>query len=69
GWEVEKLVYYYLDNNTEISFLGEEKDLGETKEKIIQLIEGIMNFDFKATPGMHTCKYCDFSDICGFREL
>ncbi|NMC51313.1 UvrD-helicase domain-containing protein, partial [Candidatus Kuenenbacteria bacterium] len=47
GWEVEKLVYYYLDNNTEISFLGEEKDLGETKEKIIQLIEGIMNFDFK----------------------
>jgi RecB family exonuclease len=69
GWEVEKLIYYYLDNNSAVSFLGAEKELDKIKEKIIRLIEGIKNYDFTATPGQHTCKYCDFGEICQFREL
>jgi len=69
GWDVEKLTYYYLDNNSTVSFLGSDKELEKIKEKIIGLIEAIMKGDFAATPGQFVCQYCDFKEICEFREM
>ncbi len=69
GWEVEKLTYYYLDNNTAVSFLGSDKELEKIKDKVDGLIEAIMKYDFTATPGQFVCQYCDFKEICEFREL
>ncbi|NMB48749.1 UvrD-helicase domain-containing protein [Candidatus Kuenenbacteria bacterium] len=69
GWEVEKLTYYYLDNNTTVSFLGSEKELEKAKEKVLGLIEKIMKYDFTATPGQFVCQHCDFKEICEFREI
>jgi len=66
--EVEKLTFYYLDNNSAVSFLGTEKELEKIKQKVIDLIEAMKSFDFTATPSQHKCKYCDFRDICEFKE-
>ena len=67
GINPKELIYHYLNENHKISFLGTEKEIEKTREKIIQEIEEIKTSDFKATPGWQ-CSYCDFKDICDSAE-
>jgi len=72
NFKVEKLTYYYLDNNQAVSFLGEAKDLAKIKEKIKEEVGQIKNTDFSndvriATPGF-VCKTCDFNNICEYAQ-
>jgi len=69
GLKPLKLTYYYLDENKKFSFLGKEKELDKLKEKIKSIIEEIKRSDFRATPSVHKCKYCDFNKICEFRII
>ncbi|MFH0859214.1 MAG: UvrD-helicase domain-containing protein [Patescibacteria group bacterium] len=59
----KELSYYYLENGHRATFLGDEKEKTQQKEKIIKEIEEIKKSNFKATPGWQ-CSYCDFKDIC-----
>jgi RecB family exonuclease len=66
--EVGALCYRYLNDNSEIEFLGKEKDFAKLDEKISATIRAIRAGDFPATPGVQ-CKFCDYSGICEFRKL
>ncbi|MBN1325433.1 UvrD-helicase domain-containing protein [Candidatus Falkowbacteria bacterium] len=65
--KVNKLIFYYIDNNSTLEFLGEEKDKERIKQEIIRRIEAIRSSDFAATPSEYTCSWCDFRNICDFR--
>ncbi len=66
--EVSALSYLYLSDQSELTFIGTAKDLEKIQEKIITTIENINAQNFEATPGKFVCQYCDFKDICEFRE-
>lgn len=66
--EVKELVFYYINDNSQISFLGTDKDLAKIKQKTIKLIEQIKTMDFPPQPGHH-CQYCDFRHICDFHQI
>jgi len=66
--EVGALCYRYLTDNSEIEFLGKEKDFVKLDEKISATIRAIRAGEFPATPGMQ-CKFCDYSGICEFKKL
>ncbi|MDA1038318.1 MAG: PD-(D/E)XK nuclease family protein, partial [bacterium] len=68
-WEkpVKKLSYYYLEDNSQVDFLGVEKDLDKIRDTIIRTTERMKEGSFVPTPGMH-CSFCDFADICEFRQ-
>ncbi|MEA3463713.1 MAG: UvrD-helicase domain-containing protein [Patescibacteria group bacterium] len=65
--EIKSLAFYYLDNNSEIEFLGSENELEKVKQKIITVIKEIKKAEFLPKPSQ-LCKYCDFYDICEFRQ-
>lgn len=72
--KVSKLTFYYLDNNTSVSFLGEDDDLEKIKQKVVETIEQIKNLEFIddskiATPSLHKCKFCDFKDVCEYKVI
>ena len=62
----KKLTYFYLNENSKVSFLGDDKELNKLEEKLTGAIAAIKSGNFTATPG-HVCKYCDFRDICQYR--
>jgi DNA helicase-2/ATP-dependent DNA helicase PcrA len=64
--KVNKLIYYYLDDNSIVEFIGREKDKQKIKEQIIKEIEQINSSNFVATPGWG-CQFCDFNEICEFK--
>ena len=66
-YEVEALSFYYLENNSEIEFLGAPAELEKVREKIIGTIGEIKKGEFSPKPSM-LCKWCDFFDICEFRK-
>ncbi|MBD3311719.1 MAG: AAA family ATPase [Candidatus Magasanikbacteria bacterium] len=66
---VDKLTFYYLNDNLQVSFLGKEKEIDKIKKKIVKSIDEIQNGNFKATPSKFKCKYCDFKDVCGYRKI
>lgn len=66
---VSKLTYYYLENASKISFAGNEKDFQKLEKEIIEQIRQIKKDDFVAAPNPFKCRYCDFKEICEFREL
>jgi DNA helicase-2/ATP-dependent DNA helicase PcrA len=66
--EVGALCYRYLNDNSEIEFLGAEKDFAKLDDKISATIRAIRAGEFPATPGQQ-CKFCDYSGICEFRKL
>lgn len=65
--EVKILAFYYLDDNSEVEFIGSAKDLEKIKAKIINTIREIKQGRFKAKPGM-LCAWCDYREICEFRS-
>ncbi|RMD51770.1 PD-(D/E)XK nuclease family protein, partial [Candidatus Parcubacteria bacterium] len=65
---LEKLTYYYLDNDTTLSFMPTEKEKEKLKEEILKIANSINNGDFHPSPGYH-CRNCDFKDICEFSDF
>ncbi len=61
---VQALTYYYLENNTTVSFVPTDKDKDKLREEIRETIAHIRVGDFTPTPNERICKYCDFKDIC-----
>ncbi|MDQ5961852.1 MAG: helicase, partial [Patescibacteria group bacterium] len=66
---VEKLTFYYVNDNVQMSFVGKDKELEKLTEKLRQTIEQIHSGNFAATPNPFVCDHCDFKDICEFRSL
>lgn len=66
--KVVNLKFYYLDDNSELDFIGNEKDIQKAENKILTIVEKINSCDFRPKPSEHTCRYCDFNNICPFRE-
>ncbi|NTU99355.1 Dna2/Cas4 domain-containing protein, partial [Candidatus Falkowbacteria bacterium] len=65
--EVVALAFHYLDNNTEQEFLGSPEELEKIQNKIIETITDIQKGEFPPCPSP-LCKYCDFYQICEFRQ-
>ncbi len=62
-----KLTFYYVNDNLQNSFIGEDKELEKLREKLVGTIDKIHSKDFTATPSQFACEYCDFKDICDYR--
>jgi DNA helicase-2/ATP-dependent DNA helicase PcrA len=67
GLNPKKLTLHYIEDNSKVSFIANESELIKLKNDIIERVERIRSSKFDATPGFH-CGYCDFSDICEFRQ-
>ncbi|MCB9798111.1 ATP-dependent helicase [Candidatus Nomurabacteria bacterium] len=67
--QVSKLTFYYLNDNVKTSFIGEEKDLEKLKTKLSGVLDAIGTRDFTPKPGPFTCGYCDYKEICEYREI
>lgn len=65
--EVGELRYYFLSDNSSISFKGSDKEIEKEKEKLIETITEIKKQNFTPNPSAENCKFCDFKDICDFR--
>ncbi|NTW22905.1 UvrD-helicase domain-containing protein [Candidatus Falkowbacteria bacterium] len=65
--EVSSLAFHYLDNNTEQEFLGTPEELEKIQTKIVDTIVDIQKGQFPPCPSP-LCKYCDFYQICEFRQ-
>ncbi|MEK7614882.1 MAG: PD-(D/E)XK nuclease family protein, partial [Patescibacteria group bacterium] len=63
----KKLTFVYLEDGSHVSFLGTDKELGRFQEDVVDRVQRIRQSDFLPTPGFH-CRFCDFADICEFRE-
>ncbi len=64
--KVKELIFYYVEENKEMAFLGTDKELAKLKKKIIEIIEEIKKGSFPPKPG-NMCEWCDFNSICEFR--
>ncbi len=67
GLKPKELVYFYLNDGTKASFISNDKEKNNLKEKIVQKIGEIKNSDFGPTPGWQ-CSFCDFKEICEFAQ-
>ncbi|MBT5338400.1 UvrD-helicase domain-containing protein [Candidatus Falkowbacteria bacterium] len=67
--KLEKLTYYFLDDDSQVSFLGNSKDKEKLKQRFLDNIEQIKKQNFDPKPSQHICGHCDFKDICEFRKL
>ena len=55
-----KLAYYYLENDTQVEFLGTDKEIKALQDKIVKTIDQIKDFDFaKFTKEHGRCQYCE----------
>ena len=56
---VTELAYYYLENGTQVPFLGSDKEIAKLEEKIAGTIARIKNFDFNGFMATHgQCDFC-----------
>jgi len=66
GLDVRRLTFHYLEDNSQVSFLGSPEDLLNLEEQVVDRVQQIRTSSFEATPGFH-CSFCDFADICEFK--
>ena len=67
GLNPTRLTYHYLEDNSQVSFLGTGEQLLALQDSIIERVQDIRASKFDPTPGFH-CSFCDFADICEFRQ-
>lgn len=68
GKKVSVLSFYYLETGNKLSFRATEKDFTKLRLEMIDNIAAIKRREFDPTPTM-MCQYCDFRDICEFRQV
>jgi len=68
GEKVSALSYYYLESGEKVSFVASAKDMTQLKLGISKEIAAIKKRDFEPTP-TPLCGFCDFRDICEFRQV
>lgn len=66
--KVEGLQYYFMEDNADVELSVADQDLKKTEAWIRSSIERIRSGNFAATPGPEVCRYCDYKDICEFRD-
>ena len=66
--KVKRLTFYYLGNDQKISFLGNEKELEDVRQKVADWISKIKAGEFPPQPGWN-CQFCDYKTICEYRQL
>lgn len=64
GVKVVKAKYVFVEHGSEIEVDISQKRKDEALENIHEVISGIKEREFGATPDMFKCKYCDFKHIC-----
>ncbi len=69
GIKVSRLAYIYVLDwvITDVDLLKEDKREAFLT-KVSERMEAITLSDFKATPARFTCEFCDFKNICEFKE-
>jgi DNA helicase-2/ATP-dependent DNA helicase PcrA len=67
GLKPVRLTYYYLENQSRVSFIATDDELLDLQGRIMERVAGIRDSKFVATPGFH-CTFCDFADICEYRQ-
>jgi len=65
--EINSLAFYYLEKNLEVEFLGSNEEIVKIKEKIIETITKIKKGEF-LPKSSKLCRFCDFFNICEFRQ-
>ncbi|MBN2831446.1 MAG: UvrD-helicase domain-containing protein [Candidatus Omnitrophica bacterium] len=65
----KKVALYFLESGIIGSTEIDEEDLGEIKEDIIEVAEGVRKENFNATPAYMACTYCAYSQICPFAKI
>jgi DNA helicase-2/ATP-dependent DNA helicase PcrA len=68
-FSVSQVIFYYLTENKQISFLGTKADLNKLKQEVSGIIERIKKSDFAPSPAPHKCKFCDYNSICEYRKM
>ena len=63
-----KVSFYYLNDNIQYAYEVTEQRLQAVQQWVEKIIERINMHDYTPTPGFH-CRFCDFRDICNFRQL
>jgi len=67
GVKGEVLSYYYLENNSKVSFEASEQDIEKLRNEIEETIAKMKLGRFDPKPGP-LCAYCDFNQICEARQ-
>ncbi|MDD5342307.1 MAG: UvrD-helicase domain-containing protein [Patescibacteria group bacterium] len=66
--EPAKLSNHYLEDGQQVGFEATDQAIQKVSDKIIRTAEQMKKSSFKATPGFH-CSFCDFRDICEYRQI
>ncbi len=67
GLKVSNLAYFYLKSGEKTGFQSTAKDEEKLKAELFASIQGINKGEFLPKPSM-LCNYCDFNNICEFRQ-
>jgi len=68
GVETADMRFWFVNDDV-VTPVEPAKDVEKVREKLAARIEELATSDFAPTPGEHTCKWCDFKDICRFKVL
>lgn len=63
------LIYRYLNDCSELSFVPKETELERVRQETQDTIREIENENFRPTPSESVCKYCAYRNICDDREI
>ncbi len=66
--KTSRMAFWFLKDDV-LQEVEAEENLDEIRASIGKKISELEASDFKPTPSAHTCKYCDFKDICRFKVL
>jgi DNA helicase-2/ATP-dependent DNA helicase PcrA len=67
GRKVSQLSYYYLEGGYKVSFEAKDKEIEKLRQQINAEIALIKQGSFPPKPS-ELCKYCDFNNICEFKQ-
>lgn len=67
--KVNKVAFWYVEHGKKTEFEITKAMKIEAKAKISDIVERIQKKDFTPTPGMFTCGFCNYKEICEDAEL
>ena len=65
----QRASFNYIKDNKMVDYFPTEETSGAFTGSVKEIISSVCAEQFEATPSFQTCKFCDYADLCGNKEV
>ena len=64
-----KASLFYVKHGKMVDYVPDTENIEQEKRRLSKMVDDVLLERFPETPAYHTCRFCDYTDLCQEKEI